>query len=265
MSWWRDVCRQLARLSHLLHPPFRTPFLFSLFHMLVLRFCTASQVRLYFLLISSLIRTLQSTLTLLSIWYLVFFFAFYFLGADPNTFFFREVLLWICPLWVQVVWSVLQWCFKPIQSYQEKLSAVDMFPLLLNFWFLKRNFFLSIKWKCLLGTFLIFLSFSMVWREEKGWKKKETDGMRKKSGEGDERQKPWREKSAGQQCPLRSLGSGAAECESPFFPSWNMSEMCNEGQSIMGLLCFPPPASAASLVFYWKFFVIFILGQWGVR
>lgn len=211
MSWWRDVCRQLARLSHLLHPPFHSPFLFSLFHMLVVCFFTASQARLCFLLIASLMWTVQSTLTLLSILYLCFLFCF--LGADPNTIFFhREVLLWRCPLWVQVVWSVLQWCFKPIQSYQEKLSAVDTVPFLLNFWFPKRHFFfLSIKWKCLLGTFLlIFFFFFTAGREGLEVKKKK------------KREKDWRneKKKVGRVTNDRSRGGRRVQGSSARFGVW---------------------------------------------
>lgn len=109
---------------------------------------------------------------------------------------------------VQVLWSVLQLCFKPIQSYQEPLHAVDTLPFLLNFWFLKRLFFfLSIKWKCLLGTFLliIFFSFSLVWRE-KCWRKKKKD---------------WRnEEKVGRVMDVKSRGGRTVQGNSARFGVW---------------------------------------------
>lgn len=81
MSWCRDVCRQLARLSHLLHP---LSSLSSYSYMLVVRFFTESRARSCFLLVAWLIWTLQSTLTLLSVLYLCFLFVFLLLHSDPN-------------------------------------------------------------------------------------------------------------------------------------------------------------------------------------
>lgn len=82
---------------------------------------------------------------------------------------------------VQVLWRVLQWCFKPIQCYQEKLSTVDMLPFLLNFWFLKHHF-CPLSGSAYLELFSLFF-FLFHWCEERRVVgKKKTDGMREKWG-----------------------------------------------------------------------------------
>lgn len=112
---------------------------------------------------------------------------------------------------VRVLRSVLQRHFKPTRSYQEQLSAAYTLPFLLNFWFLKRNFFCPLSRSAYSE---LFLHWCEKRRVEK--KKKRLTGLRE-NWDGDERQKPWWENSSGQQSPFQSLGSGAAECESPFF------------------------------------------------
>lgn len=158
-------------------------FLFSLFFFRTLvHVFTAGQARyVFFLYVALLIRTLKSTLTLLSVLYLCFLFAFLFLGGDRNTFFFflRSFVMEMSTS-VQVLWSVLQWCFKTHTELSREAIRCWYAPISLEL-LLPETSFLSIKWKCLLGTFLLLFYF-FHWCEERrveGGKKKDWQNEKK--------------------------------------------------------------------------------------
>lgn len=163
-----------------------SPFSSGFFHMLV-HFFTAGQHAVFSSYsVATVIRTLKSALTLLSILYLCFLFAFlFFLMAIQTIFFFVLVFFcWSCHGDVYCGSSVLQWCFKPIQSYQEKAIRCWYAPISLELLLPETSFFLSIKWKCLLGTFLLifFSVFSTGVKREGLTKKKRPTEWEKKVG-----------------------------------------------------------------------------------
>lgn len=120
-----------------------SPFSSGFFHMLV-HFFTAGQHAVFSSYsVATVIRTLKSALTLLSILYLCFLFAFLFFLMAIQTifflfwFFFAEVVMEMSTV-VQVFFSGV---LNPYRAIKKKLSAVDMLPFLLNFYFLKRLYF----------------------------------------------------------------------------------------------------------------------------
>lgn len=178
-----------------------SPFSSGFFHMLV-HFFTAGQHAVFSSYsVATVIRTLKSALTLLSILYLCFLFAFlFFLMAIQTIFFFVLVFFcWSCHGDVYCGSSVLQWCFKPIQSYQEKAIRCWYAPISLELLLPETSlfFFCPLSGSAYLELFSLFffLSFPLVWRE-KGWPKKKDRRNEKKKWGG------WRATEAveGEQC-----------------------------------------------------------------
>ncbi len=157
---------------------------------------------------------------------------------------------------LRIIWRFLETdMYIDISNQWGKRPSVQDRALFVELLFLKNTLFCPFKWKCLVGTFFPF-SKRLFWRER--GLERVTQNAR---GLTD-----WRQRERGETpraaVAVSEFGFEQWSVKVHFWSETWVKTVMNAVDN--GLLYFRTPV-ISSVVFHWKFVVIFILGQWGVR